>query len=187
MRDSCSKLFFFSSSSSTCCPSHFVALFFVTSLLVVSCRSLLALNFSSSPSRGEPTSSLDTENKSASILHDDDEGEATPSPTAFDSDHHHGPHQEIFNEGDEKLDTKFKHNGYLRDHKYTKLGSIEARLAKARYSIREASKIPNFTPTLQDPDYVPQGSIYRNANAFHRYIKVYFLVQHKFLHQTNAC
>ncbi|KAH1143948.1 hypothetical protein GLYMA_12G192300v4 [Glycine max] len=30
---------------------------------------------------------------------------------------------------------------------------IEARLAKAWYSIIEASKIPNFTPTLQDPDY----------------------------------
>ncbi|KAH1255279.1 putative glycosyltransferase [Glycine max] len=137
--------------------------------VLVSCRSLLAPNFSSSPWRGEPTSSLDTENKSASILHDDHEGEA-PSPTAFDSDHH-GPHREIFNKGDEN-DSKFKHKGtdkgYLTDHKYTKLGRIEARLAKARYSIREASKIRNLTSNLQDPDYVPQGSIYRNVNAFQR-------------------
>ncbi|KAG5067145.1 hypothetical protein JHK86_010876 [Glycine max] len=146
-----------------------MALFFITSLVLVSCRSLLAPNFSSSPWRGEPTSSLDTENKSASILHDDHEGEA-PSPTAFDSDHH-GPHREIFNKGDEN-DSKFKHKGtdkgYLTDHKYTKLGRIEARLAKARYSIREASKIRNLTSNLQDPDYVPQGSIYRNVNAFQR-------------------
>ncbi|TKY73758.1 glycosyltransferase protein [Spatholobus suberectus] len=152
--------------SSTCWPSHFVALFFVTSLVLVSCWSFLAPNFSSPlvswSWSGEPTSSLDTEKKRASILHD--EGEA-PSPIAFASDHH-GSRE--FNE----LDKKFKHKGTdkgnLRAHKYIKLGRIEARLAKARYSIREASKIRNMISTFQDPDYVPQGPIYRNANAFHR-------------------
>jgi len=59
---------------------------------------------------------------------------------------------------------------YFKGQKYSELRRIEEKLAKARYSIREASKIRNLTSTLQDPDYVPQGPIYRNANAFHRYI-----------------
>ncbi|XP_020201970.1 probable glycosyltransferase At5g03795 [Cajanus cajan] len=141
--------------------SHFVVLLFITSLVFVSCRSLLSPNFSSSHFswswRGKPTSSLDTEKKRASILHDDE----APSPTAFASDLY-GSRE--FNE----LDTKFKHKGNLRAHKYSKLRRIEATLAKARYSIREASKIRNLTSTFHDPDYVPRGPIYRNANAFHR-------------------
>jgi hypothetical protein len=48
-------------------------------------------------------------------------------------------------------------------------------LVKARYSIKEASKIRNSTSTHHDQDYVPRGPIYRNANAFHRYI--FFLSQ----------
>ncbi|RDX70661.1 putative glycosyltransferase, partial [Mucuna pruriens] len=144
-------------SSSTCWSSHFVALFFITSLVLVSSRSLFVPNGSWSW-RGEPTSSVYIENKRASILHDH-EGEA-PSPTAF-------PSRET-----NELDTKFKHKGRdkenLRAHKYSKLRKIEATLARARYSIREASKIRNLTSTLQDPDYVPHGPIYRNANAFHR-------------------
>lgn len=65
----------------------------------------------------------------------------------------------------------------LKGHKHSKLRRIEKNLAKARYSIREASKIRNLTSTLQDPDYVPQGPIYRNANAFHRYIHIYYVLE----------
>lgn len=65
-----------------------------------------------------------------------------------------------------------------------KLRRIEEKLAKARYSIREASKIRNLRSTLQDPDNVPEGPIYRNANAFHRYMYI-LLVQHKFLHASK--
>lgn len=95
-------------------------------------------------------------------------------------------------QGDEKLDTKFKHKGTdkgnLRAHSYSKLRKIEAKLAKARYSIKEASKIQNLTSTFHDLDYVPQGPIYINANAFHRYFYIFFWSSRiKFLHQTNAC
>ncbi|XP_027360675.1 probable glycosyltransferase At5g03795 [Abrus precatorius] len=149
---------------------HIVALFFIiTSLVVVSCG-LRASKFSSFVVswswRGEPTSPLDIESKSVSTLYDDVEA---PYTSAFPSNHDESREN---NEGDEKLDTKFKHKGKekgnLRAHKYNKLKNIEGRLAKARCSIREASKVRNFTSTLQDPDYVPQGPIYRNANAFHR-------------------
>ncbi|KAK7350771.1 hypothetical protein VNO77_09710 [Canavalia gladiata] len=146
-------------SSSTCC---IVTLFFVTSLVLVSCRSFLSPSFLSS------LVSLGIQRKRPlTILNN--EGEA-PSPTPFPSHHHDS--QEII-QGDEKLDTKFKHKGTiekgnLRDHKYSKLKRIEARLAKARYSIKEASKVRNLTSTFQDPDYVPKGRIYINANAFHR-------------------
>ncbi|KAI8552233.1 hypothetical protein RHMOL_Rhmol06G0250600 [Rhododendron molle] len=51
---------------------------------------------------------------------------------------------------------------------YTKLERLEAALAKARSSIREASKNNNMISIQEDPDYVPRGPIYRNANAFHR-------------------
>ncbi|KAK7410949.1 hypothetical protein VNO78_02200 [Psophocarpus tetragonolobus] len=154
-------------SLSTCLPSNFVFLFFMTSLV------LLAPNLSSSHVNvywnwtQEPISSVDIKEKRASILHD--EGEA-PSPTALASDHHHGSPKSI--EDDEKLDPKFKNistdKGNLLAQKNTKLRRIEARLAKARYSIREAGKIRNLTSSLQDPDYVPHGPIYRNAKAFHR-------------------
>ncbi|CAJ1974762.1 unnamed protein product [Sphenostylis stenocarpa] len=156
-------------SSSTSWSFHFVALFFVTLLVLVSCRSLLAPNFSTPHvcRRGQPTSSLDTEKRRVSMLHN--EGEA-PSQTAFASDNHGS--REFINESNEKRDTEFMHRGTdkenLKIQKHSKLRRIEEKLAKARYSIREASKIRNLTSTLQDPDYVPHGPIYRNANAFHR-------------------
>ncbi|KAE8683836.1 putative glycosyltransferase [Hibiscus syriacus] len=50
----------------------------------------------------------------------------------------------------------------------SKLERIEANLARARSSIKEAALVRNLTSTHQDRDYVPQGPIYRNANSFHR-------------------
>ncbi|XP_012089598.1 probable glycosyltransferase At5g03795 [Jatropha curcas] len=52
--------------------------------------------------------------------------------------------------------------------RYSKLEKMEANLARVRVSIREAARIRNLTSLHQDEDYVPQGPIYRNANAFHR-------------------
>ncbi|KAK2445133.1 putative glycosyltransferase [Trifolium repens] len=86
------------------------------------------------------------------------------------------PYSRMFNpylmSDGEKFNTNFKHKGVnkknLRDHKYTKLERIESKLVKARYSIKEASRIRNSTSTHHDQDYVPRGPIYRNANAFHR-------------------
>ncbi|KAJ4836915.1 hypothetical protein Tsubulata_022592 [Turnera subulata] len=52
--------------------------------------------------------------------------------------------------------------------KHTKLEKIEASLARVRSSIKEAAQVRNLTSIHEDPDYVPQGPIYRNANAFHR-------------------
>lgn len=51
-----------------------------------------------------------------------------------------------------------------------KLGKVEAGLAKARALIKQASLRTGDTVPLEDADYVPQGDIYRNAFAFHRYI-----------------
>ena len=51
----------------------------------------------------------------------------------------------------------------------SKLERLEANLARARSSIKEAALVRNLTSIHQDPDYVPHGPIYRNANAFHRY------------------
>ncbi|KAK8658126.1 hypothetical protein V6N13_036338 [Hibiscus sabdariffa] len=50
----------------------------------------------------------------------------------------------------------------------SKLERIEANLARVRSFIKEAALVRNLTSIHQDPDYVPQGPIYRNANAFHR-------------------
>ncbi|KAA8516638.1 hypothetical protein F0562_016856 [Nyssa sinensis] len=48
--------------------------------------------------------------------------------------------------------------------KYSNLERVEAGLAQARAAIKEA-KNGNQT---QDPDYIPSGPMYWNANAFHR-------------------
>ncbi|GAV68431.1 Exostosin domain-containing protein [Cephalotus follicularis] len=52
--------------------------------------------------------------------------------------------------------------------RYSTLEKIEASLAKARSSIKEAALIRNLTSIHKDQDYVPNGPMYRNANAFHR-------------------
>ncbi|KAF5741350.1 putative Catalytic [Tripterygium wilfordii] len=52
--------------------------------------------------------------------------------------------------------------------RYSKLGRLEASLVKARAAIREAALVRNMSSIHQDPDYVPYGPLYRNANAFHR-------------------
>ncbi|XAR69681.1 Xylogalacturonan beta-1,3-xylosyltransferase [Bertholletia excelsa] len=49
--------------------------------------------------------------------------------------------------------------------KHGNLEKLEAGLAQARAAIREARKNGNRT---QDPDYLPTGPMYWNANAFHR-------------------
>ncbi|KAI9178591.1 hypothetical protein LWI28_028281 [Acer negundo] len=56
--------------------------------------------------------------------------------------------------------------------RYSKLEKLEAGLVRARSSIREDALIRNSTSTHRDPDYVPQGSIYTNANAFHSVVKL---------------
>ncbi|XP_050204916.1 probable glycosyltransferase At5g03795 isoform X2 [Mercurialis annua] len=52
--------------------------------------------------------------------------------------------------------------------RYSKLEKLEAGLVRVRSSIREAARVRNLTSVHNDSDYVPQGPIYRNANAFHR-------------------
>ncbi|XP_050364992.1 probable glycosyltransferase At5g03795 [Argentina anserina] len=52
--------------------------------------------------------------------------------------------------------------------RYSRLEKLEASLAGVRASIREAARVRNLSSTHKDLDYVPQGPIYRNANAFHR-------------------
>ncbi|XP_015081888.1 probable glycosyltransferase At5g03795 [Solanum pennellii] len=52
--------------------------------------------------------------------------------------------------------------------RYNRLERVEAILAKARSSIREAARNGSMISNHKDPDYVPQGPIYRNTNAFHR-------------------
>ncbi|CAI8598972.1 unnamed protein product [Vicia faba] len=88
-----------------------------------------------------------------------------PSSTAF-------PLQTFASYGshyDEKHVTNFKHKvsnkENLKDHKYSNLERIESKLAKARYSIKEASKVQNSTSIHQDQEYVPHGPSYRNAYA----------------------
>ncbi|XAR69683.1 Xylogalacturonan beta-1,3-xylosyltransferase [Bertholletia excelsa] len=51
------------------------------------------------------------------------------------------------------------------ERKHGKLQKLEAGLAQARAAIREARKNGNQT---EDPDYLPTGPMYWNANAFHR-------------------
>ncbi|XP_059451250.1 probable glycosyltransferase At5g03795 [Corylus avellana] len=56
----------------------------------------------------------------------------------------------------------------LQERHRSGLGKIEASLARARLAIKEAGRVQNLTSTYDDPEYVPRGPIYRNANAFHR-------------------
>ena len=69
---------------------------------------------------------------------------------------------------------------------------MEANLARVRSSIRAAAaQVQNLTSIHEDPDYVPRGPIYRNANAFHRYNEfsywvffkniyyIYYIQEHK--------
>lgn len=44
-------------------------------------------------------------------------------------------------------------------------------LSRARNSIREAAGNGSMISTHEDADYVPHGPMYKNANAFHRYIQ----------------
>ena len=70
--------------------------------------------------------------------------------------------------------TTLKHKGFnegiVTSKRQRRLKKIEASLARARSAIREAALVRNLTSTHQDPDYVPWGPVYRNANAFHRYL-----------------
>ncbi|KAK4397755.1 putative glycosyltransferase [Sesamum angolense] len=54
--------------------------------------------------------------------------------------------------------------------RYSRSEKAEAILAKARFSIREAARNNNhsFISSSSGSDYVPQGPIYHNANAFYR-------------------
>jgi hypothetical protein len=73
-----------------------------------------------------------------------------------------------------------KHEGFYEGFETSKgssrLKRIEATLGKARFYIREAGEVRNFTTTSADPEeYVPEGPIYKNPNAFHRYFLSQFL------------
>ena len=55
-----------------------------------------------------------------------------------------------------------------------KVKNIEEKLARARALIKAAMRSGNSdhnpSISLEDIDYVPQGNIYKNALAFHRYL-----------------
>ncbi|KAG7958114.1 hypothetical protein I3843_10G003200 [Carya illinoinensis] len=55
-----------------------------------------------------------------------------------------------------------------KSHHATGLDRIEAGLRRARAAIKEAKQYGNQTHEILDPDYVPDGPIYRNAKAFYR-------------------
>ncbi|KAF5482659.1 hypothetical protein F2P56_003211 [Juglans regia] len=57
---------------------------------------------------------------------------------------------------------------YFDERTMTRDEKLEAGLAKARTLIRQSARQGNFTLAHEDPDYVPQGDIYRNAQVFHR-------------------
>ncbi|EOY08067.1 Exostosin family protein, putative [Theobroma cacao] len=61
----------------------------------------------------------------------------------------------------ESIDPPLKHR---RRRVYTKLDRLEDGLRKARAAIKKAMN----GSQLQDPDYIPDGPIYRNAKFFHR-------------------
>ncbi|KAL8031139.1 hypothetical protein ABFX02_13G006000 [Erythranthe guttata] len=81
-------------------------------------------------------------------------------------------HHEIKKEGKHDLSSAewrgFVNSGLRRS--YSKSEKVEAVLAKARRLIKEASRnnTLNASDVEHDSGYVPQGSIYRNANAFYR-------------------
>ncbi|KAJ4975718.1 hypothetical protein NE237_000824 [Protea cynaroides] len=67
------------------------------------------------------------------------------------------------------LDQVFKSSRSVKTKRISKQERIEADLARARASIREAAaRSRNLTSTLPDSDYIPRGPIYRNPQAFHR-------------------
>ncbi|XP_031126641.1 probable glycosyltransferase At5g03795 [Ipomoea triloba] len=74
--------------------------------------------------------------------------------------------------GKEELESKGGHGrnstSEVAVKRYSKRERVEAVLAKARSAIREAARNGSMISTHHDPDYVPQGPIYHNANAFHR-------------------
>ncbi|KAK4373148.1 hypothetical protein RND71_008532 [Anisodus tanguticus] len=72
--------------------------------------------------------------------------------------------KDIPNEGEEHGNYATK--GVLK--MYSRLERLEAILAKTRSSIREAARNRSMISNHHDPDYVPQGPMYHNANAFHR-------------------
>ncbi|KAI3804884.1 hypothetical protein L1987_26750 [Smallanthus sonchifolius] len=71
-----------------------------------------------------------------------------------------------------KLIKELKDETLLRRNKKRdkKLEQVEFELAGARVSIRDAGRTRNSSssPGLYDPDYVPNGNIYRNPYLFHR-------------------
>ncbi|CAI9089757.1 OLC1v1024390C1 [Oldenlandia corymbosa var. corymbosa] len=51
--------------------------------------------------------------------------------------------------------------------RYKQLERLETVLSKAKSSIREAARNGSMISTHEDADYIPQGPMYWNANAFH--------------------
>lgn len=64
-----------------------------------------------------------------------------------------------------------KESHYVNPKK-SRIEKIEAILGRVRSSIKEAARVKNLTSVHKDTYYVPQGPIYRNPNAFHRYISI---------------
>ncbi|XP_055807705.1 probable glycosyltransferase At5g03795 [Solanum dulcamara] len=124
-------------------------------------------------------------------LEDDDSSFASPFNNSFhqklvveeDSIPHQPPQKEggeeierdESNEGEKEIDKDISDEGeeYGNATKgvlkmYSRLERLEAILAKSRSSIREAARNGSMISNHHDPDYVPQGPMYHNANSFHR-------------------